>query len=97
MLRRLSFTLGTLALAGTMALVLPTSASAATGVLVINGKRHVNPSGCFWATSHPLAIQNRTNAPAFVFDRPGCGGQVTDVVRPGGSTISEFGNSVFVR
>ncbi|MEU9315296.1 hypothetical protein [Streptomyces sp. NPDC048295] len=96
-MRRVLTAFGTLAAVAMLSVSVTQSAAAATGDLVINGKVHVNPSGCFDSDRWPLSVQNRTNEMVLIFDSPNCSGRVIAVVPPGSSQVSEFGASVFVR
>ncbi|MFF7455399.1 hypothetical protein [Kitasatospora sp. NPDC008115] len=96
-MRRLATVLGTLAAAGTMALALPGTASAANGELLISPNVVIdNPSGCYNAPIFPLIVRNNTDEYALVYNGPNCTGHVIAVVPPGGQTTQEFGSSVFV-
>nr|WSU78234.1 hypothetical protein OG499_37170 [Streptomyces anulatus] len=96
-MRRVATVLGCLAAAGMLALGTTTSASAADGVLWIDGTAHVNPSGCFgtegarWTT-----ITNNTNAVAWVYDEPNCQGERIDEVSPGSGLEVRGGRSVLI-
>ncbi|MFF0445124.1 hypothetical protein ACFYT4_01670 [Streptomyces sp. NPDC004609] len=96
-MRRIATLLGTLAAATMLAVAVPQSALAAHGDLIINGKVHHDPSGCYSSDRWPLSVENHTDQPALVFDGPDCSGGIVGVVPPGGSTVSEFGGSVLIR
>ncbi|MDL4773615.1 hypothetical protein [Actinomadura xylanilytica] len=96
-MKRVATTLGTLAVAGTLTLAAPGTASAAHGELVFGGGQVVhNPSGCIKAQTRPLILQNRTNEYALIFSSPNCTREMLAVVPPGGRTVQERGSSVYV-
>ncbi|PAZ13945.1 hypothetical protein CLM62_20895 [Streptomyces sp. SA15] len=95
-MRRIALTVGSLVAAGMLAFAVSGSAVAAEGVLVINETAYEQPSGCYDSDRWPLSVSNHTDAIAYVFSEPGCGGAVTEAVHPGESTVSEFGNSVYI-
>ncbi|SEH01436.1 hypothetical protein SAMN05444920_120140 [Nonomuraea solani] len=95
-MRRITTALAALTAAGALALAPISPALAANGVLVLNGEALFDPSGCFDSDRWPLAVENHTDGVVIVFDEPGCGGPPSDFVYPGGSTVSEFGQSVYI-
>ncbi|GGS05634.1 hypothetical protein GCM10010252_50450 [Streptomyces aureoverticillatus] len=95
-MRRFALTVGSLVAAGMLAFAVPGSAVAADGVLVVNDTAYEEPSGCYDSDRWPLSVSNHTDSVAYVFSEPGCSGEVTEVVYPGDSTVSEFGNSVHI-
>ncbi|MEU6840472.1 hypothetical protein ABZ930_01190 [Streptomyces sp. NPDC046716] len=94
MMRRTALTLGALATAATLATAEP--ASAAEGVLVVNGVDHADPSGCYAVDRFPSSIVNNTDAIAEVHSGPDCTGQVEWLVYPGETYNTETAQSVFV-
>lgn len=97
-MRRVAALFASLAVTGTLALALPASAVAAQGQLIFTSTGRVvqNPNGCYNPRAIPMGIDNRTNQSAFIYDQRNCQGQMIEAVPPGGSTISEFGESVYV-
>ncbi|MFD0402305.1 hypothetical protein ACFV84_04595 [Kitasatospora sp. NPDC059811] len=93
-MRRISKALGAVALAAAVAVAVPGSAQAATGQLRVGFKTYNNPSGCYQSDIWPLIVENLTDKPADVHDRPGCEGPVIGVVNPGETKTFEFGASV---
>ncbi|WP_405715713.1 MULTISPECIES: hypothetical protein [unclassified Streptomyces] len=96
-MRRALTAFGTLAAAAMLSVSVTQSAGAATGDLIINGKVHSNPSGCFDSDRWPLGVDNRTDDLVLIFEDASCSGSVIAVVPPGSRQVSEFGASVFVR
>ncbi|MEW2577791.1 hypothetical protein [Streptomyces syringium] len=95
-MRRFTLSLGSLVAAVALAFAVPGSAVAADGVLVVNGTAYEEPSGCYESDRWPLSVSNHTDEVAYVFSEAGCSGQVLELVNPGDSLISEFGNSVYI-
>lgn len=97
-MRRAAAVLASLAVTGTLALALPTPAAAAQGQLIFTttGRVVQNPSGCYNPRAIPMGIENRTNQRAFIYSERNCQGEMIEAVPPGRSTISEFGESVYV-
>ncbi|WP_326757422.1 hypothetical protein OHB35_00645 [Streptomyces phaeochromogenes] len=85
-----------LAAAVLLAVSLPSSASAAEGVLTVNGSGYDDPSGCYPVDSLPGSIANRTDAIAEVHTGAECSGSVEWLVYPGETYQSETAKSVFV-
>ncbi|MEU0565713.1 hypothetical protein ABZ297_10005 [Nonomuraea sp. NPDC005983] len=97
-MRRLTMALAALSAAGTLAITLPGSAFAADGVLFINGRRFIDPSGCINVPSlDGVRILNGTNEAAFVFEGINCMGDVIAAVEQGDAAFVEAGASVFIR
>ncbi|MFB4286035.1 hypothetical protein ACBI99_00245 [Nonomuraea sp. ATR24] len=94
-MRRITTALAALAAAGAVLAPL-TPAHAADGVLVINDQPYFDPSGCYSSDRWPLSVANHTNGLAYVFSSPDCTGELLELVEPGGSTVSEFGTSVYI-
>ncbi|MGX2995797.1 hypothetical protein JNUCC64_16165 [Streptomyces sp. JNUCC 64] len=89
-MRRLVHTLALLAAAGTLTVAVPSSAAAATGVLIIDGYRHFeNPSGCYDRRTWPLDVENRTDRTAYAWSGPNCTGLLVGWVGPGGHETFE--------
>ncbi|MEU9114322.1 hypothetical protein AB0D04_21680 [Streptomyces sp. NPDC048483] len=97
-MRRIATTAGTLTAAALLALAAPSPASAANGLLIINGYPHIHPSGCYpTGDDSPTTVANRTHdAIAYVFTGPDCTGDVDTVVQPGRLVESDSGASVWV-
>ncbi|GAA5058615.1 hypothetical protein HNP84_005479 [Thermocatellispora tengchongensis] len=95
-MRRIASTLATVAAAGMLALSLPSAAHAANGVLLLNGELYFDPSGCYPSDRWPLAVRNDTDQVVAIYETPDCTGEVLEFVFPDESSISEFGNSVYV-
>jgi hypothetical protein len=95
-MRQIALTASSLMAAGMLTLAVPGSAVAAEGVLIVNGTAYEEPSGCYESDRWPLSAHNHTDSVAFVFSQPGCSGQVIELINPGDSTVSEFGNSVHI-
>lgn len=74
------------------------TASAADGVLFVNGVEYIDPSGCIPINpdQHPALIRNHTDRTALVFLGPNCEGPVTHYVHPGHHAFTEESNSIFV-
>ncbi|MER6949300.1 hypothetical protein ABT294_35335 [Nonomuraea sp. NPDC000554] len=97
-MRRLTMALAALSAAGTLAITLPGSAFAADGVLLINGRKFFEPSGCVNVPSRfGVNVLNGTNEVAFVFEGIDCTGDVLAAVEPGDEAFVENGTSVFIR
>ncbi|MFF1376844.1 hypothetical protein [Streptomyces sp. NPDC058308] len=88
--------LGALVTAAVMALSVPGSAYAAQGVLIVNGRDHRDPSGCFPVPRFPSSVTNHTDAIAEVHTGPDCTGQVEELVYPGVTYLTETARSVFI-
>ncbi|WP_030622707.1 hypothetical protein [Streptomyces sclerotialus] len=94
--RHIAATLGTLAMAGVLALAVPSSAYAATGTLTVEnlltGEKtpHVNPSDCYTlgVTEALSRINNDTDMAVFVYNGPDCqlGNLLT--IGPGESAVT---------
>ncbi|WP_328915492.1 MULTISPECIES: hypothetical protein [unclassified Streptomyces] len=93
-MRRIATVLGTLAVAAMLSLSVSQSAFAANGDLIINGKPHHNPHGCYNSDRWPLTVQNDTDEEARIYEGRGCQGDPIDFVAPGDHVVSEFGGSV---
>ncbi|MFC5148407.1 hypothetical protein [Streptomyces aureoversilis] len=93
MRHRIPKSLSAPAAALTLSLVVPGSASAASGRLVLNGRVFTNPSGCHRNLNAPLSVQNRTGAVAFVHTSPDCTGPGQSVP-PDGTFAASSGHSV---
>ncbi|WP_329625950.1 hypothetical protein OG357_38600 (plasmid) [Streptomyces sp. NBC_01255] len=79
-----------------LAVTLPSSASAAEGVLTVNGAAYENPSGCYPIDWFPSSVANHTDAIAEVHSGPDCTGQVEWLVYPGETYNTETAQSVFI-
>ncbi|MER7080051.1 hypothetical protein SAMN02982929_02050 [Saccharopolyspora kobensis] len=88
--------IGTLATAGALALSLAVPAHAASGVLRIGFQSYENPSGCYGSDVIPVSVDNRTDAPAYVYSGQQCNGEVVGIVEPGRRGVFEFGASVYI-
>jgi hypothetical protein len=73
-LRRVATTLATLAAAGLLTLAVPGSASAAFGILWINGKPNHDPTGCF-NLDKASSVKNETDRDARIHLEPDCRGK----------------------
>jgi hypothetical protein len=82
--------------AATLCLTTATSANAATGTLIVNGRGNADPSGCYSSDRWPLTVENSTNTPVTIFDSANCDGRRLDELPPGQSRTFEFGASVYV-
>ncbi|WP_406054383.1 hypothetical protein OG462_03700 [Streptomyces sp. NBC_01077] len=91
--RRMTFALAAAAL---LAVSLPASASAAEGVLTVNGTAYEDPSGCYPIDWFPTSVTNNTDAIAEVHSGPDCTGQVEWLVYPGETYNTETAQSVFI-
>ena len=96
-MRRIATALGALPIAGLLTLTVPTAAHAADGKLIINHKTYKNPSGCYDSDSRPLRVNNKTDQPALIFNKPNCKGWPAWVLRPGRSIAWESGLSVSIK
>ncbi|MCX5110115.1 hypothetical protein OOK13_16505 [Streptomyces sp. NBC_00378] len=96
-MRRVLTAFGTLAAAAMLSVSVTQSASAAQGDLVVNGTVYSDPTGCYPSDRWPLSVENYTNDLAVIFQGADCSGPILGVVAPGGSEVSEFGGSVFIR
>jgi hypothetical protein len=87
----LAVVVGTLCLGGV------TTATASAAVSAALAPRASQPAAgrCVNADRWPFVIRNNTNGPAFVYDQRDCTGRVIEIVRPGESAVSEFGQSAF--
>lgn len=92
-MRRITVPLGTLAAAAVLSVVIPGSAHAAPGVLVIDDRAQANPSGCYQMSS---SVENQTAWTAHVLTGPGCTGELATTVHPGESVVSRAGRSVWI-
>ncbi|MEU6989348.1 hypothetical protein ABZ953_01615 [Streptomyces sp. NPDC046465] len=88
--------LGALVTAAALALSVPACAYAAQGVLIVNGRGHQNPGGCFAVPRFPSSVTNHTDAIAEVHTGPRCTGQVEELVYPGVTYLTETARSVFI-
>lgn len=97
-MRRAAALLASLAVTGGLALAMSTPAAAAQGQLIFTSTGRVvqNPSGCYNPRAIPMGIENRTDQRVFIYEERDCQGQVIEAVPSGGSTFSEFGQSVYV-
>ncbi|MFI6083196.1 hypothetical protein ACIBBB_19810 [Streptomyces sp. NPDC051217] len=96
MRRRMAVALGALAAGATLAVAVSGSAYAAEGVLIINGNKYKDPSGCYAIDRYPTSVTNHTDAIAEVHSGPGCTGLVEELVYPGRTYNTETAHSVFV-
>ncbi|MFF7418963.1 hypothetical protein [Streptomyces smyrnaeus] len=74
---------------------MPASANAANGYLLIDGKRYVDPSGCY-ELPQDAEVENHTDQPADVYSGGNCEGQVMETIPAGGSSFSDWGYSLRV-
>ncbi|WP_338930422.1 hypothetical protein WEB32_00405 [Streptomyces netropsis] len=83
-MRRLATTLGVLGSSVALTLGLAQSASAANGVLIFNGGRWENPTGCHASNwpGDPAVIINATDGIAFVYSDLYCKGDLVDILLP---------------
>ncbi|WP_327280611.1 MULTISPECIES: hypothetical protein [unclassified Streptomyces] len=89
--------LGACAAALTLTLASPGTAQAASGVLVIDGALHSNPSGCYPLGDFvPSEVANFTDGTASVWSGPFCDGRVTGAVLPGQVVRPAPGLSLFI-
>ncbi|MER6914557.1 hypothetical protein ABT354_23030 [Streptomyces sp. NPDC000594] len=95
-MRRTLTTLGTLTAALALAVAVPQSASAANGVLIVNGTAHENPSGCISPAKPPLTVDNWTDTGVYVFEEANCQGWPIGIVHPGLERQFPQGRSVLV-
>ncbi|MFF2193673.1 hypothetical protein [Streptomyces sp. NPDC058157] len=95
--RRAGKALGACAAAALLALAGPAgTAQAATGVLVIDGTEHEDPSGCYRLGDFaPPRVANHTDEVAFVWSGTDCDDQVVQQINPGRTAIGR-GRSVFI-
>lgn len=77
-------------------LVLPSTAYAAQGELIIGNQTFRNPSECYNSTTSPMFVRNRTDQIAFVSAGEDCSGIPLGIVRPGAESTFKFGRSVWV-
>lgn len=96
-MRGIALTIGALPLAGLLALAVPATADAATGKLVINGRYHHQPSGCYGAYGRPLHIRNWTNQRVYVYQGRHCDGELHFIIHPRSHRTVWHGNSIYVR
>jgi hypothetical protein len=80
--------------AGILALAQP--ASAAGGILLVNGKAHFNPTGCIPGASLPMKVVNHSDQIAFIFGGPNCTGSLLEFVEPDEETESHYGASIYI-
>lgn len=82
---RILAALGTFAAAASLAMIIPASAQAAIGTLVVNDTAYQNPSGCITVAPGPIELDiiNDTDQPAEVYEFPTCQGPITTVIDPG--------------
>ncbi|SHG76904.1 hypothetical protein [Streptoalloteichus hindustanus] len=95
-MRRAMTVLAALAVAGATAVTAPTAAGAARGTLVVDGKQHEDPNGCYASTRNPLTVTNFTDRLAYVYDDDKCEGSMVGFVQQGGTASFPFGSSVQV-
>lgn len=95
-MRRIATALATFLAAGLTALAVPHSAVAAEGVLVINGVRHENPSGCA-EIPHTSFVENYTDTPAYLHHGPGCSGEILFAIDPGQAMELPPGHSISIQ
>ncbi|WP_338496653.1 hypothetical protein [Streptomyces sp. SJL17-4] len=88
--------LGVLAVAATLALMVPSSAHGTSGVLVIDGFGYIDPSGCYNTAETPATIINHTGDIAYVFSGRDCTGEIDADVHPGETAVSDSGESVWI-
>jgi hypothetical protein len=81
-MRRIASLLGMLAVAGVVAVALPSSASAASGVLRVNNKPYEDPSGCYISQQSMMDVINDTDQPVELYATPNCTGPVIMVIDP---------------
>ncbi|WP_028810961.1 hypothetical protein [Streptomyces flavidovirens] len=93
---RIALTVGSLVAAGMLVFAVPGSAVAADGMLIINDTAYEWPSGCYDSDRRPLSVSNHTDTVAYMYSGSACSGEVTEVILPAESTVSEFGNSVLI-
>lgn len=94
-MRRAATVLASLAMAGA-SLLLPGSAQAANGTLIVNTVRLTNPHGCYNASPQPVSVRNHTGSVATVYSATDCRGDVLGVVVSGGYTVFGQGSSVSI-
>ncbi|WSQ14956.1 hypothetical protein OG604_48630 [Streptomyces sp. NBC_01231] len=96
-MRRAATVLGSLVMAGTLALGLSGSAWAAHGWLSISGKTYYEPrTGCYTGVYWPVSVNNRTDTAVYVYSGANCQGDYIGTVEPGSDGFFEFGGSVYV-
>jgi len=94
-MRRTMSALGTVAAAGLFAVIAASPASAANGMLLLNGEPHHDPNGCF--ETHPgTYVDNQTDQAAYIYEAPNCNGQVIAVVAEYSAEYTD-GFSLFIR
>ncbi|MFJ2674099.1 hypothetical protein [Streptomyces sp. NPDC087525] len=73
-MRRIAMSVGVIAAAAMMGLSCSTSAYAATGTLVINGKEYHNPPGrtCIAAETLPMEVSNDLDTLVFIYHTTDC-------------------------
>ncbi|MFC0601116.1 peptidase inhibitor family I36 protein [Streptomyces palmae] len=91
-MRRIGMTVASVMGAAALALSVAGTATAAQGVLLINGRPHTNPGGCITDTMETVA--NMTNQTAVVYSEPGCQGEVVTTLMPGQEEEIGGGESV---
>lgn len=82
--------------AGVLSVVVPGSAHAAEGTLILDGRRIFNPHGCYNSTRWPLMVANDTDQLTIVFQQGNCSGRVEGAVAPGQSGVFNFGSSIYI-
>ncbi|MBO8198519.1 hypothetical protein JW613_09395 [Streptomyces smyrnaeus] len=92
-MQRSASILGALAAAAALAVTVPASANAANGYLLIDGKRYVDPSGCY-ELPQDAEVENHTDQPADVYSDGNCEGQVMETIPAGGSSFTDWGYSL---
>ncbi|TMQ83240.1 hypothetical protein ETD83_41150 [Actinomadura soli] len=96
-MRRTTTVLAALATGTALTLSTAVPALAAQGTLTVSGRTYTDPAkGCYTGNFWPLAVDNQTDAPVFVYDDDQCRGRVLDRVPPHSSGVFEFGGSVAV-
>ncbi|MFD0560453.1 hypothetical protein FB566_3892 [Stackebrandtia endophytica] len=94
-MRRVMSVAGTVAAAGMFAILAASPASAANGMLLLNGEPHRNPSGCLEMEPGTF-VDNQTNQIAHIHLEPDCDGDVIAVVFPDQADYAD-GFSLFIR
>ncbi|MEU2059758.1 hypothetical protein [Streptomyces sp. NPDC013455] len=94
-MRRIGSILGTLTVAGALAVAVPCSAFAANGFLVVNGVRIDNPKGCIEIPTLSTVF-NLTDIPVKVHNVPGCAGGFVQLIPPGQAVQVPGTHSLFM-
>ncbi|MCX4632509.1 MULTISPECIES: hypothetical protein [unclassified Streptomyces] len=83
--------------ASALVLAVPSSASAAHGMLIIDGAAHHSPSGCFPLGDFvPPVVSNYTDSVIEVWSGYDCTGQVDWRIHPGETYHPNGNRSIFV-